>query len=227
MSSPSPHSVQPLHLKEVPLERAQTSALTGNAAARATMPGTVRGKRAATRDRLMDACSNLIVRDGFRGVSMTSVAEEARITRQTVYRYFPNAGEVVRATLMRGGRELLEGQLLVFADGGRPQDLLVESVMTALRLIDRNPLLRAAWVSRESPQTMLRLTVDPSFSERAVAGLRPIAEQLDWSEQDTREAYEIIARTVMSFMTIPPSPPLTEDQIRRALHRRLIPALGA
>lgn len=210
-----------------PLNGVPGKALGGNAAARATPPKSIRGKRVATRHRLMDACAELIMRDGFRGISMTSVAEEAHITRQTVYRYFPNAQEVMRATILRGGRELLEGQLLVFAGEGRPQDLLVEAVMTALRIIEQNPLLRTAWASREYPQAMLRSTIDPAFSERAVAGLQPIAQQLGWSDRDAREAYEIISRTVMSFLTVPPQPRLSEEALRRALHRRLIPALGA
>ena len=49
---------------------------------------------------------------------MTAVAEEAGIIRQAVYRYFSNSREVVRATLMRGGRELLEGRLVVFRGAG-------------------------------------------------------------------------------------------------------------
>lgn len=184
------------------------------------------GKRAATRHRLMDACGAIIVRDGFEGVSMTAVAEEAGITRQTVYRYFPNAREVVRATLMRGGRELLEGQLLVFQEEGDPRDLLIEAVMAALRLIRQTDLLRTAWDSRDYPQGMLRATFDPAFTVRAVEGLKPLAERLGWNEQDTQEAYEVIARTVMSFLTIPPPETLTEGQLRAMLYRRLLPALG-
>ena len=223
MSSLPSHSVHLRHPNDLKMLREPT----GNAAARATAPSAVGGKRAATRQRLMDACSALIVRDGFESVSMTSVADEARITRQTVYRYFPNAREIVRATLMRGGRELIEGQLLVFAEEGDPRDLLVESVMAALRMIDRNPLLQTAWASRDYPQAMLRSTTDPAFSDRAIAGMRPIAVQLGWSLRETREAYEVIARTVMSFLTIPPNPPLSEDELRRSLYRRMIPAMGA
>ena len=184
------------------------------------------GKRAATRDRLMDACAELIVREGFEAVSMTAVAEEAGITRQTVYRYFPNAREVVRATLVRGGRELLEGQLLVFRQDGDPSDLLVDAVLAALRLIRHNALLRTAWDSRDYPQAILRSIFDPAFMARGVEGLRPIAKQLGWSDQETREAYETIARAVTSFLTVPPDPSLGEDDLRGLLQRRLLPALG-
>jgi len=184
------------------------------------------GKRAATRHSLMDACAALIVRDGFDAVSMTGVAEQAGITRQTVYRYFPNAREVVRATLVRGGRELLEGQILVFEEEGDPRDLLVEAVMAALQTIRHNALLRTAWSSRDYPQAMLRWVSDPAFVALGVEGLTPIARKLGWSDTDTHEAYEIIARSVLSFLTIPPSDRLSEDALRGVLRRRLLPALG-
>ena len=189
-------------------------------------PEAFTGKRAATRHRLMDACAQLIVRDGFDAISMTAIAEQAGITRQTVYRYFPNARELVHATLMRGGRELLEGQILAFQGQGDPRERLVEAVMGALQMIRHNPLLRTAWASRDYPQAMLRSVFDPSFVDRGVEGLAPIALQLGWNARDTREAYEIIARSVLSFLTVPPPDDVSEDALRDTLRRRLLPALG-
>jgi len=216
MSSPSNHTFPISHLKAMP---------GGVAAMRAELPLVPTGKRAATRHRLMDACSSIVIREGFEAVSMTAVAHEAGITRQTVYRYFPNAREMVRATLLRDGRELLERQLLVFAEDGDPRDLLVEAVMAALRMIEENALLRTAWDSRGYPQAMLRSTFDPAFVARAVHGLRPIARQVGWTDRETREAYEVIARTVMSFLMIPPPEGQSEAEFREILRRRLLPAL--
>lgn len=222
----TPRSQTVPHLQPVPSSPSSSDA-SASTRARADERKVFTGKRAATRHRLMDACGAIIVRDGFESVSMTSVAEEAGITRQTVYRYFPNAREVVRATLLRGGRELLEGQLLVFSEDGDPRELLVEAVMAALRMIEQSALLRTAWASRDYPQAMLRATSDPAFSARAVEGMAPIASQLGWSDRDTREAYDVIARCVMSFLTIPPPSSMTEAELRDVLHRRLLPALGA
>ena len=217
MSSPTPSPVS-----SIP----NLTPLRPRMAASRSNPEAFTGKRAATRHRLLDAATQLIVRDGFDAVSMTAVAEEAGITRQTVYRYFPNARELVRAALMRGGRELLEGQILVFQGEGDPRELLVEAVMAALRTIRHNPLLRTAWASRDYPQAMLRSVFDPAFAARGVEGLGPIARQLGWSDIDTREAYEIIARTVLSFLTIPPPDQVSEESLRGSLRRRLLPALG-
>ena len=219
MSSPST-TPTPIHpLPNVTPIRPRMAASRSN-------PEAFTGKRAATRHRLMDAAAQLIVRDGFDAVSMTAVAEEAGITRQTVYRYFPNARELVRATLMRGGRDLLEGQILAFQGQGEAPDLLVDAVMAALQTIRHNPLLRTAWASRDYPQAMLRSVFDPAFVSRGVEGLAPIARQLGWSERDTHEAYELIARSVLSYLTVPPQDEVSEDELRGMLRRRLLPALG-
>ena len=186
----------------------------------------LKGKRAATRDRLLDACGALIVRAGFEAVTMTAVAEEAGITRQTVYRYFPNARDLVRATLLRGGRRVLDGQLLVFRGVGEPGALLVEAVLSAIRAVRSDPLLTAAWSARENPQALVRSIFDPSFTSDGAEGLRPIARRLGWTDQDAREAYEMIARTVISYLTLPPPEPMDESALRDVLERRLLPALG-
>lgn len=232
MSTPStPSSSGHTHLRPVPDRASEAGAASAPAApargavAPASRPR-VSGKRAATRRRLLDACASLIVREGFEAVSMTAVAEEAGITRQTVYRYFSNARELVHATLKHGGREVLEGQLLVLQEDGDPKELLIDAVMDVLRLLRQTDLLRAAWGSRDYPQTMMRSTFDPAFSRRAVEGLRPLALRLGWSEEDTREAYDVIARTVISFISIPPKETLTDAQLRERLQRRLLPALG-
>jgi hypothetical protein len=49
---------------------------------------------------------------------------------------------------------------------------------------------------------MLRSIFDPSFASAGVEGLRSVAARLGWRERDTREAYELTARTVMSFLTM-------------------------
>ncbi len=184
------------------------------------------GKRVATRHRLMDACGEIIVREGFAAVSMSSVAEKAGITRQTVYGYFSNSREVIFATLVRAGLAVLEGQLRVLASDGPPRELLVEAVMTALRLIDESELQRKAWSSEDFPHCMLRATLDPVFVSRAVEGMGPLARRLGWNRAETWEAYEIVARTVVSLLVTPPAK-VDEAGLRDILHRRLIPALGA
>ena len=98
--------------------------------------------------------------------------------------------------------------------------------MAALRQVQHDPLLQAAWASRGDPQAMIRSILDPALIDRGVEGLAPIARQLGWTEQDRREAFDLIARTVVSFLTMPPPTGSTDGAVRDVLRRRLLPALG-
>jgi len=91
---------------------------------------------------------------------------------------------------------------VVFFEQGDPKPLLVEAVMAAILIIRHNALLRTAWASSNYPQAMLHSIFDPSFAAAGGEGLRSIAARLGWRERDTRDVYELIARTVMSFLTM-------------------------
>jgi AcrR family transcriptional regulator len=184
-----------------------------------------KGKRAVTRHRLMNACSTIIVRSGFKAVSMTAIAEEAGITRQTVYRYFANASDVISATIMRAGREVLEAQYLAYREEGEPKDLIVTAVMTSLRLITHNVLLVKALTSGGNPRLLFAASLDESITGRSVDELRRIGDEVGWDEQECREVNEIIIRTVNSYLMMP-ARDQRESSIRADLYKRLIPALG-
>jgi AcrR family transcriptional regulator len=184
-----------------------------------------KGKRAATRHRLMNACAAIVVRSGFNAVSMTSIAEEAGITRQTVYRYFANSQDIISATLLRAGREVLEAQYLVYREEGDPRDLIVTAVITSLRLITHNVLLLKALETRGDPRMLFSASLDPSWTDRSVEELQRIGAEVGWDEQECREVNEVLIRCINSYLMMPPRD-RRESAIRADLYKRLIPALG-
>lgn len=58
---------------------------------------TIESHRAAVRDAILDATVALIAERGLRAVSMIDIAERAGIGRATLYKYFTDAGAVLRA----------------------------------------------------------------------------------------------------------------------------------
>lgn len=48
----------------------------------------------ATRESLLNACDTLMARYGFRKMTMDDVAAEARVSKRTIYGYFPNKEEL-------------------------------------------------------------------------------------------------------------------------------------
>src|SRR4051812_36187576 len=61
-----------------------------------------------TRARIPDAGEEAVRRFGLRRVSMAEVAELARVSRGSVYRYFPDRGTLVAAVLRRTAERFVE-----------------------------------------------------------------------------------------------------------------------
>ncbi len=62
------------------------------------------------REQLIDAALNVILKDGYRGVSIEAIAREAGVTRPVVYDHFPNLARLLHALVEREERLSL-GQL--------------------------------------------------------------------------------------------------------------------
>ena len=53
------------------------------------------------REQLIDAALNVILKDGYRGVSIEAIAREAGVTRPVVYDHFPNLARLLHALVER------------------------------------------------------------------------------------------------------------------------------
>lgn len=121
-------------------------------------------KKAATRERLLSAAARIATRDGFAGISLDRVAEEAGLTKGAVYSNFTSkdelllevaerlspglnlSGEVLDATSLR---EVLEfaANALVKASRGRRKEVALAAEFEALAIRDSR-LKRAIAASR-------------------------------------------------------------------------------
>jgi AcrR family transcriptional regulator len=64
------------------------------------------------REQLIDAALSVILKEGYRGVSIEAIAREAGVTRPVVYDHFPNLARLLHALVEREERYSL-GQLAV------------------------------------------------------------------------------------------------------------------
>jgi AcrR family transcriptional regulator len=62
------------------------------------------------REQLIDAALNVILKEGYRGVSIEAIAREAGVTRPVVYDHFPNLARLLHALVERE-EQLSLGQL--------------------------------------------------------------------------------------------------------------------
>jgi len=69
------------------------------------------GKRdTGTREKLLDACAEIMLDDGYAAATSRRVAEKVGVQRAVVYYYFPTMDDLYLAVLKRGTRANLDVQ---------------------------------------------------------------------------------------------------------------------
>lgn len=100
---------------------------------------------AQRREQLIDAALQVILEQGYNGVSIEAVAREAGVTRPVVYDHFPNLGRLLHALIEREERISLEQLEQVVPDdpGDKdPVELLAGGVRRFLEAVASRP---ATW----------------------------------------------------------------------------------
>lgn len=93
------------------------------------------------REQLLDAAIRVIVRDGYDGVSVESIAREAGVTRPVVYGAFDGLGPLLGALLDRQQARALEQLATAFpADVADPAEAMLAAVRTMAERVRSDPL---------------------------------------------------------------------------------------
>lgn len=100
---------------------------------------------AERREQLMDAALEVVLDEGYGGVSIEAVARRAGVTRPVVYDHFPNLGRLLHAVIEREERISLEQlEQVVPEDPGErdPIEVLADGVRRFLEAVASRP---ATW----------------------------------------------------------------------------------
>ena len=97
---------------------------------------------------IIDAVRRVIVRNGFRKTSMEKVAEEANISKGTLYLYFKNKEDLVRKATERGHAEMARAIEKLTQDTITPDDAIATYVRAMLEFCDQNEILFRAMDAR-------------------------------------------------------------------------------
>jgi len=97
---------------------------------------------------IIDAVRRVIVRNGFRKTSMEKVAEEANISKGTLYLYFKNKEDLVRKATERGHEEMARAIENLTQDTITPDDAIATYVRAMLKFCDQNEILFRAMDAR-------------------------------------------------------------------------------
>ncbi|RSD07793.1 TetR/AcrR family transcriptional regulator [Amycolatopsis eburnea] len=192
-----------------------------------------RGNPPATEDearrRIVEAATACLDRVGPAKTSLSDVAAEAGVTRQTVYRYFPSLKDILRAVGLAGVEEFAARMERHLATFGTAAEAAVESVVWAVRTVPGEPhlglLLQAGEADFFTDGVISPLAF--SFGTRILRNV-----PVDWAaagvttEADFRGLAEVLMRLFMSFLQHPTTPPPADDELRALVRRWLGPALG-
>lgn len=157
---------------------------------------------ATARDRIMDAVVACVERGRLQDVSLESVADEAGLSRATIYRHFPGGRtQLVNDTVTREVAAFW-GEL---AEAVQPladiEDRLVVGLMEARRRIDDNELLQRL-VASEPDDFLPALMASDQLVHLVIVGyLRDlIANEPLVPGCDLDEAAEYLARMLLSHI---------------------------
>lgn len=97
---------------------------------------------------IIDAVRRVIARSGFRNTSMEKVAEEAGISKGTLYLYFKNKEDLVRKATERGHAEMARSIEKLAQATIDPDDAIATYVRAMLVFCDQNEILFRAMDAR-------------------------------------------------------------------------------
>lgn len=160
-------------------------------------------------------------------VSVSEVASELGVTRQTVYRYFPTLDALLTGTALSavdGFLDRLADDLAPITD---PTTAVVEGIAYTLERLPHDRYLGLVMQPGRASAFAAGVT-----SEVAISFGRSILERfnVDWAEcgftgRHLDELVEFMLRTLQSFILDPGGPGRHGDELRGFLHRWVAPAV--
>jgi AcrR family transcriptional regulator len=186
------------------------------------------GTEDEARRRIVDAATACIDRAGLAKTSLSDVAAEAGVTRQTVYRYFPRLADILSAVALARVEEFAGRMERHLASFGSAAEVAVESVVFGVRTLPDEPYLGLLLQAGETDFFTVAVTSPMSFALGARI-LRNVP--VDWpaagitTDKDLQGLAEILMRLFISFLRYPSTPALTDDELRTLVRRWIGPAL--
>jgi AcrR family transcriptional regulator len=177
-------------------------------------------------NRILDAVDELVAEHG-SVIRVADVARRLGVTRQTVYRYFPNADALLIASAMRAVDGFIDQVVQHVAGVTDPVRAVVECVAFAVETLTGDPQLENLLARRQDSGTVTSLTSDTARAF-CLAFFRRL--DVDWalhgfSGADLDDLAEITLRTVQSMLADPGESPRAGDALRRFVGRWLGPAI--
>ncbi|GGG18866.1 TetR family transcriptional regulator [Rhodococcoides trifolii] len=177
-----------------------------------------------SRAKIIDATLGLIADEGFRGVSIASVALAAGVSRQTVYSVFGTREDLVSQSMIALASEVFAEIRQSLESIGDPAEFVVELIVVARTTVRAHPVLA----------TLLRGDADnPLNEDDVIERAKPIAYEIlspmkamhPDIEPMMDDILQMGVRLALSVILFDDATIRADDDLRRFLFRWLAPAL--
>ena len=182
------------------------------------------------RRRLVDAAGGCFERFGFEKTSLSDVATEAGVTRRTVYRYFDNTDELMRAAFVLAAGGIVDRMVTHARTFDNPGERIIEAMLFLCREIPADPHIGPLFnTGRNGARDGMSSTVTLEVSHGALRAVAETAPNENWaplSDAELDDLVELILRLLQSFLTNPGPRPRSDAELRAFLRRWLLPAIN-
>lgn len=184
---------------------------------------------AEARQRIVDATARCVDRHGAAKTTLSDVATELGVTRQTVYRHFARISDIIAEVAAQGADAFVDRLVAHLREITDPAEAVVEGMVFCVRTIPAEPRVSLLLHLGDST-AFARGATTPTTIAYGARMLRRFA--VDWdaagiSDAELHGLAEMIMRLLSSFLQHPGSSPQDEEQLRALLGRWLGPALRA
>ena len=179
------------------------------------------------RHRIIAATRACVEKFGAAKTTVSEVATELGVTRQTVYRYYPSHSALLEAVAEAGLADYVERMVAHLSTFDSPADVAIESIVFAVEVIPTEPSIGLLLQAGETEVFSRDVTTSMSFVIGADI-LRRIP--VKWADIGVRDdelegLAEMLMRLFVSFLQYPGEPAHSADEIRLFARRWLGPAL--
>jgi AcrR family transcriptional regulator len=185
-----------------------------------------RPKNPDTQARILDAAIACVKRWGVDKVTLNDIAQEAGLTRPTVYSYYPGRDEVIKAALLQSAYSFADDALKHIRKFSEPRERVLEITLFALRRLPNEPVLALMQDSNLAGIMNTYALSSPEGNEIVKALFRAILSDRVLEDEELDEIVEVGLRFMISLLTQPGTKKRSEKEMRGFLERRFLPALG-
>lgn len=181
-----------------------------------------------TQEQILDAAVDCVKRWGLDRVSLNDIANEARVARSTIYKYYKNCDEVIQSSLLRSAYSFSE-KLFEHTDKFETsEERTVEAILFSLKTLPDEPSFKLL-----SSTTLAHMMHDIAFKTHEGQDLgttlfKTIIQVDDnkYSDEEIQELAEFTIRFMFSLLTMESPKERTDDEMRGFIARCIFPVIG-